>query len=185
MGGSTMELAAFNELPPAAAEHELRACCASPAWAATIAAGRPYPHLDSLLAAGDAALAALDWTEIGKALAAHPRIGDRPTGGGREARWSAGEQSGMRQADDEVRSALVEANQRYEDRFDHVFLICATGLGPAELLAAARRRLGNDPIAEQAEVRTELAKIVQLRLRKLFATPEAAPGGAAPAGSEV
>ncbi len=84
----------------------------------------------------------------------------------------AGEQAGMDGAAADLRAELVAANRAYEERFGHVFLICATGLGAAEMLAALRARYGNDAAAERTVVRAELAKIVDLRLAKLAAGPE-------------
>jgi 2-oxo-4-hydroxy-4-carboxy-5-ureidoimidazoline decarboxylase len=46
--------------------------------------------------------------------------------------------------------------------------VCATGRSAAELLAVCRARLGNDPATERRVVLGELAKINQLRLRKLL-----------------
>jgi len=66
-----------------------------------------------------------------------------------------------------VLGALARANGEYERRFGHVFLICASGRPAEQILAEARRRLGNDAVAEQQEVRTELAGIVLLRLERL------------------
>jgi 2-oxo-4-hydroxy-4-carboxy-5-ureidoimidazoline decarboxylase len=50
-----------------------------------------------------------------------------------------------------------------------VFLICASGLTAAQMLASLRERLGHDPAAERSTVREELRKITQLRMRKLLA----------------
>ncbi|HEX2774652.1 MAG TPA: 2-oxo-4-hydroxy-4-carboxy-5-ureidoimidazoline decarboxylase, partial [Micromonosporaceae bacterium] len=75
--------------------------------------------------------------------------------------------SGVAGADPQVRAALVEANREYEERFGHVFLIFATGRTEAEILAAARARLGNDDEAERRVVREELGRIARLRLSKL------------------
>ena len=55
--------------------------------------------------------------QIRQALDAHPRIGERAPGTGREAAWSATEQSGMDSATADVKAALIEANRAYEDRF--------------------------------------------------------------------
>jgi len=158
----------FNALPAEAAEAELLSCCASPAWAGQLAAWRPYPDLPALLVAAGAASRGLTWAEVAQALTAHPRIGERPTGPGREAAWSRREQAGVAGADDVTRQALAEANQRYEDRFGHVFLVCASGRSDSELLAAARARLDNDEAIERTVVRDELGKIAQLRLERLF-----------------
>ncbi|WP_243725551.1 2-oxo-4-hydroxy-4-carboxy-5-ureidoimidazoline decarboxylase [Actinomadura rubrisoli] len=163
-----MTVERLNALSGERARDELLTCCASRRWADAVAAGRPYAGLEALRSASAAALADLDWGEVEKALAAHPRIGDRVRGGDREAAWSRGEQSGVDGAAAELRKALVEGNRAYEERFGHVFLICATGLSAAEMLAALRARLANDPGTEREVVRDELAKIVDLRLAKLL-----------------
>ena len=48
-----------------------------------------------------------------------------------------------------------------------MFLIAAAGRSGADLLAAARARLDHDDATERAVVRTELARIVDLRLERL------------------
>jgi 2-oxo-4-hydroxy-4-carboxy-5-ureidoimidazoline decarboxylase len=160
-------LARFNALPDDEAERELLACCAAPAWACAVAEGRPYQDLAALQAAADSALAALTWPDIVQALSAHPRIGQRAEGEAQDAAWSREEQSGMASAEEDTKAALAEANREYERRFDHVFLIFATGKSPAEMLEAARARLANDEATEREAVRGELAKITQLRLERL------------------
>jgi 2-oxo-4-hydroxy-4-carboxy-5-ureidoimidazoline decarboxylase len=164
----SLALAEFNASTAADAERELRSCCASRRWARFVAAGRPYPDLAALLAAADAALAGLAWPDIEEALAAHPRIGDRITGQDRESAWSRREQAGMDTAGASTRAALTAANREYEERFGHVFLIFASGRTDAELLAAARDRLRNDPATERDQVRTELGKIARSRLQRLW-----------------
>jgi 2-oxo-4-hydroxy-4-carboxy-5-ureidoimidazoline decarboxylase len=143
---------------------ELLACCASRRWALHIDAGGPYPDLDKLLATSDAEIKALSWRDVTEALAAHPRIGDRPPDDGTEAEWSRQEQSTAVGAEAE----LAAANREYERRFDRVFLIRATGRTGPEILAELRRRLANDEVAERAEVRRELSGIVRLRLARCF-----------------
>ncbi|GAA0358686.1 2-oxo-4-hydroxy-4-carboxy-5-ureidoimidazoline decarboxylase [Microbispora corallina] len=147
---------------------DLRACCASAAWADAVAARGPYPDLGALLDAGRTALAGLGWADVEEALAAHPRIGERPAGGGREGAWSRSEQSGAAGADTAVLDAIREGNAAYEARFGHVYLVCATGRGAGEMLALLRARLDNDDETERGVVREELAKIVALRLAKLW-----------------
>ncbi|GAA1742574.1 2-oxo-4-hydroxy-4-carboxy-5-ureidoimidazoline decarboxylase [Luedemannella helvata] len=158
-------LARFNDLVREQAEEELLACCAVPEWAARVALGRPYPSVGSLTALGLEALADLSWDQVAQALAAHPRIGERAAGGSREAAWSRREQGDAAEAPEAA--ALHEANVAYEERFGHVFLIFASGRTPAEMLAAARARLGNDEQTERRVVRAELARIVRLRLERL------------------
>lgn len=158
----------LNTLPASAAEPALHACCAATGWITAIVAGRPYPDRVTLLDRSADLLATLDWPSIREALDAHPRIGERAAGAGREASWSAAEQSAMDSATAEVKAALVEANRAYEERFGQVFLIFATGRTDTEMLAAARQRVGHDEATERAVVRTELTRIVALRLTKLL-----------------
>jgi 2-oxo-4-hydroxy-4-carboxy-5-ureidoimidazoline decarboxylase len=162
-------LASFNQLPADRAVEELMSCCASVLWATAVAAGRPYFDVAALTASAGDVLSGLGWPAISDALAAHPRIGQRPTGAGREAAWSRREQAGVTESSPEILARLAEANRAYEDHFGHVFLIFASGRTDIEMLAAARQRLCNDDETERAVVRGELAKIVTLRLERLLA----------------
>jgi 2-oxo-4-hydroxy-4-carboxy-5-ureidoimidazoline decarboxylase len=156
----------FNALPREQAEAELMACCAAPTWAGRVAARRPYVDAGALLAAAED-VRDLDDADVGAALAAHPRIGERATGDPPEAASSRREQAGMDAAADDVRVAMAEGNVAYEQRFDRVFLICASGRSAEEMLAALRGRLGNDDATERRVVAEELSRITRLRLEKL------------------
>jgi len=157
-------LAAFNALDDAAVRRRLAECCTSPGWVAAVAGKRPYAGVDELLAASDAAVAALSEEELAAALAGHPRIGERQDAGS----WSGQEQAGVASAADQVRRALADGNAAYEQRFGHIYLVCATGRSGAELLDLLHQRLGNDDGAEWQVVGAELARINQIRLRKLL-----------------
>lgn len=161
-------LARFNDLAPADAERELLSCCASRAWAAAVAAGRPYRTVAEAVAAGGDRVAGLGWADVLEALAAHPRIGERASGPGREAGWSRREQAGTAGAGPEILAALREGNEAYERRFGHIYLVRAAGRDATELLAMLRARLGNDEAAEREVVRRELAEITRLRLARLL-----------------
>ncbi|MEV0341982.1 2-oxo-4-hydroxy-4-carboxy-5-ureidoimidazoline decarboxylase [Nocardia sp. NPDC050713] len=158
----------FDALSNAAATDALLACCASPAWVRGVLAGRPYRSAERLYETADAVLATLPEDEIDRALAGHPRIGDRT-----DSADSAREQSGMAEAADSVRAALAEGNRAYEQRFGHRYLVCATGRSGAELLDLLTARLHNDPATERAVMRTELAKINRIRLRRLLGEVQA------------
>ena len=156
-----MTLDEWNALDAAAAERELRQVCAAPRWAREVAASRPHPDLASLQAMAEVTLTDADLDE---AMAGHPRIGDRSAGGA-----SGREQSGVAGADAAVLAALADANRAYEQRFGHVYLVCATGRSAQELLDILRARLGNDPATERAVALAELAAINRLRIARMFA----------------
>jgi 2-oxo-4-hydroxy-4-carboxy-5-ureidoimidazoline decarboxylase len=159
----------LNGLTPDAVKRELRACCASARWIEAVAAARPYSGEAALLAASDDAVASLTDADLREALDGHPRIGDRKVEAGS---LSGQEQAGVRGADDSLRQALDAGNAEYESRFGHIYLACATGRTASELLALLRERLSNDPGTEWRVVASELAKINQIRLRKLLGTAE-------------
>jgi 2-oxo-4-hydroxy-4-carboxy-5-ureidoimidazoline decarboxylase len=153
----------LNGLDAAALSDELRRCCASEAWIAGMTARAPFADAEAVFeAARDVwwALGPADWRE---AFAAHPRIGDRSLGEG----WSKSEQAGVEGAPAEIARELARGNDAYERRFGFVFLVCATGSSAAELLAALKSRLGNEPDAELRIAATEQAAIMRLRLARL------------------
>ena len=158
-------LAELNALPARDFEQLLLRCCAAPGWARQVTGGRPYASLADLLAAADAAWAARDPGDLDAAMAGHPRIGERRLSG-----WSAQEQAGVQAGagtDPATVTALADGNAAYEQRFGHVFLICATGRGQAEILAELHRRMSNDPATERETTAAEIGKINDIRLRKL------------------
>ncbi|MEU6186052.1 2-oxo-4-hydroxy-4-carboxy-5-ureidoimidazoline decarboxylase [Nocardia sp. NPDC047038] len=157
-------IAAFDALSADAAYRAALGCCSSPEFARSLVAGRPYRSVEALLEAADGALARLPESELDSAMAGHPRIGERP-----HSAASAQEQAGVAGSADAVRAALAEGNRAYEERFGHIYLVCASGKSGKELLALLTARLRNDPETERQVVRTELGKINRIRLRALLA----------------
>ncbi|HET8601145.1 MAG TPA: 2-oxo-4-hydroxy-4-carboxy-5-ureidoimidazoline decarboxylase [Segeticoccus sp.] len=155
----------LNADPAAQVLPTLLACCDVPAWADAVLAGRPYASAQELYAVADAAARDFSPAEVDRALAAHPRIGQRVRGNGTGAGWSRQEQSGVA-TDSATQQALQDGNRAYENRFGRVFLICATGLSSEEILSSLRERLEHDEQTEAAVVAEELRKIALLRLSK-------------------
>ncbi|NIH83276.1 2-oxo-4-hydroxy-4-carboxy-5-ureidoimidazoline decarboxylase [Amycolatopsis granulosa] len=161
-----MTLEEFNSAAPGPLTTALRACCDVPAWADKVRAGRPYANAGALVAVADQAARELTAAEVDRALAAHPRIGERAQGKDVESAWSRQEQSAVG-GDPGTAAALIEGNRAYEAKFGRVFLICATGLSGEQILANLRERLGHTPEEEAPVVAGELRKIAVLRVRKL------------------
>jgi 2-oxo-4-hydroxy-4-carboxy-5-ureidoimidazoline decarboxylase len=162
-------LSRWNFLPASAAANEILPCCGSKAWADAITARRPWPDEKVLLTASDEvwhSLSESDWLE---AFRSHPRIGESSTPKGvspRAATWSEQEQRSIAQGGEAVRLALAGANREYERRFNRVFIVCATGKSPEEILKIVQRRLNNDERTELLEVAEQQRQITQIRLRK-------------------
>jgi len=157
-----MDVAEFDALPDDDAAALLRRCADVPSFATALLAGRPHRSAAGLLAAARAQAAGWTDAEVAAALADHPRIGERPAGG-----LPAAEQAGVDPADADVARRLTEGNRRYEERFGRIYLVRAAGRTGPELLALLEQRLGNDPAAEAAVTRGQLAEIALLRLAGL------------------
>jgi allantoicase len=160
----------LNALSSAEATRELLAANASTAWAAAVAAARPFTGLQHLLEASDAAWAAAGEAGLREAFTGHPRIGERGAEkpqSAQEQAWASQEQAGAAAADEQIRRRLADGNRAYEARFGHIFLICASGRSAAELLAALEGRLANAPEVELTVAAEEQRKITHLRLQKL------------------
>lgn len=166
--GTVAPLDLLNVLPESAAASRLLVCCGSKAWAWNVARARPFGTPDDLFAAAETAFDQLDRDDWLEAFAAHPRIGERATGEDQSSRWSEQEQAGTEGAPAEILDELAQANRLYEDRFGHVFLVCATGKSAFEMLNLLSERLGNDRETELKVAAGEQRKITRLRLEKML-----------------
>jgi len=158
-----MTLEEVNRLGPLRARNEFLQCCGSSRWAAAMAEARPFATVDVMQTRASAIWSSLgrsDWLE---AFAAHPKIGEaRPL-----SAWSSAEQAGMQTADARAKARLADLNAVYEARFGYIFIVCATGRSPAEMLSLLETRLGNDVERELPIAADEQRKITALRLTKL------------------
>jgi 2-oxo-4-hydroxy-4-carboxy-5-ureidoimidazoline decarboxylase len=159
----------WNRLPVEDAVKAIMPCCGSKAWAAGMAARRPFTDVTTLLAVSDETwsnLTAADWMD---AFLSHPRIGESrapQSASARSADWSTQEQRNVAAADESAKIALTEANREYEQRFHHIFIVCATGKSVPEILGILRRRLQNDADEELREAAEQQRQITRIRLTK-------------------
>ncbi|MER5931085.1 2-oxo-4-hydroxy-4-carboxy-5-ureidoimidazoline decarboxylase [Streptomyces sp. NPDC002054] len=159
----TPGLTRFNTLDDSAATAELHEVCASAAWGGKLLAQRPFSSAETLFAASDAAMAELTVADLEEAMAGHPPIG-RPKPGDPT---SAREQRGMAGASEELKTELLELNLAYQEKFGHVFLICATGATGEQMRDAVKVRIENTAEVEREIARGELVKINRIRLTRL------------------
>ena len=166
-------LSRLNRLSAHEARTAFGRCCGSARWIERMVEARPFSDPPHLFAAAEDA-----WNRVGpddwrEAFALHPRIGDLDALRARFAstrEWARGEQAGALRAAEEVLDALARENRAYEQRFGHVFIVCASGKTAAEMLDLLRDRLGNEPPTELRIAAGEQAKITRLRLEKLLAS---------------
>ncbi|MFI7102674.1 2-oxo-4-hydroxy-4-carboxy-5-ureidoimidazoline decarboxylase [Streptomyces sp. NPDC050161] len=165
---TTPGLARFNAADDGGAEAALHEVCASRAWGRALRARRPYATTEALFAASDAAMAELTAADLAEAMAGHPPIG-RPKPGDPT---SSREQSGMAASSDALKAEMLELNLAYQEKFGHVFLICASGRTGEQMRDAVRNRIDNSPEQEREIVRRELGKINRIRLARMTDTAE-------------
>lgn len=162
----------LNSATPDAAEAALLTCCGSGYWARQVAAHRPYPDLDALLAAGDEASYDLAPSDLAEALASEPLDPTVPQQGSHPRAPVDSRGRGTYTA---VHTALRAAHAAYESRFGHSFVICLDDAAPDEaldlLLSGIRSRLGNDPEDERAIAADELRRLARGRLARLTVAP--------------
>jgi 2-oxo-4-hydroxy-4-carboxy--5-ureidoimidazoline (OHCU) decarboxylase len=143
-------LDAFNTAPADDARKVLLDCLHSPRWAERVTHHRPYPDVDSLLAASDEAAYDLSPRDLTDALAAEtlPTLPDDAYGA--------------------AHTALSAANAAYETKFGHVFVISLADVPREErlnhVLTAIRSRLANEPEEERVVVAEELRRLTKGRL---------------------
>ena len=146
-----MTVEEFNRLPAEQAEAELLRCCGATRWVREMISRRPFSSLKSCCAVADEVWARMERGDILEAFSHHPRIGD--VEGLRKkfastAKWASGEQSGVNAADESTLKELADRNQAYEQKFGHIFIVCATGKTANEMLEILKGRFGNDPKSE-------------------------------------
>jgi 2-oxo-4-hydroxy-4-carboxy-5-ureidoimidazoline decarboxylase len=151
--------------------HEaLLKCSGSRVWCEEMSRLRPFSGEEDFVEKSRRAwekLSIEDWLD---AFRSHPKIGDVENLRKRfssTAAWASAEQSGVSSASEETLKGLAEGNARYEDRFGHIFIVCASGKTAEEMLSILNGRLGNERRVELGIAIGEHQKITQLRIEKL------------------
>src|SRR5262249_25338675 len=168
--GTTNEiLARWNHLSSTEAGNDILPCCGASAWARGMADRRPIADEASLLNASDETWRSLTESDWAEAFRTHPRIGESKAESPlarQAAAWSTDEQRSVSGAEDAVKMALAQANREYEKRFGQIFIVCATGKSPAEILQILKRRMQNDRATEVQEAAEQQRQITHIRLKK-------------------
>ena len=158
----------WNALESEDAAHEVLPCCGSHAWAKGLVARRPFASADELFTVSDQIWWNLQEPDWQQAFDNYPRIGQQhaPIATAESLKWSSEEQRTATSSDEQVKTALANANRRYEDKFGRIFIVCASGRSASEILGILERRMENSPDAELKEAAEQQRQITQLRLRR-------------------
>jgi 2-oxo-4-hydroxy-4-carboxy-5-ureidoimidazoline decarboxylase len=166
-----MTLEEFNIQSAAAIKQQLLQCCGSTAWVEEMLKRIPYTSLLSLQENADAAWNITEEEDWKEAFTHHPAIGDMHSLKEKFAsthHLASAEQSSMAYAEDAVLAELKNLNEEYYRKFGYIFIICATGKSPAEMLNALKKRISGSAQGEIRIAAEEQRKIMHLRIVKLF-----------------
>lgn len=143
------------------ARRRLEAALGVGRWVDEVADGGPYPTVEALASAVDAAAGRLTDEEVDEAV-------------GRLDAVSASEGSGLPpgdgldRTDEGVDAALARGDTVYQRRFGRALLIRTRGRAREEVLDELQRRLKNDPADEAAEVKQQLRELAVQRVTAMF-----------------
>jgi len=84
-------------------------------------ARRPFDSSEAVAKTADNAWSQCEHRDWQEAFSHHPRIGDNVSG------QEAQEQAGAQAASLQVKEELAAVNRRYEEKFGHIYIVCATG----------------------------------------------------------
>jgi 2-oxo-4-hydroxy-4-carboxy-5-ureidoimidazoline decarboxylase len=167
-----MTLDQLNRLSEADATAAFTQCCTSSRWVERMVIDRPFESLAEMLEISDRIWEECDVDDYLEAFQGHPRIGDVESLAKKYANtktWAGGEQKGVEVADRALLERLAQGNADYEEKFGHIFIVCATGKSAAEMFALLEARMPNDPKTEVIVAAEEQNKITRIRLKKLLA----------------
>lgn len=160
----------LNQLPEIELRELLTQCCGSKAYTKILAQMRPYLNLNDLIEKSNHTWYNLthgDWIE---AFSKHPMIGDLDKLKEKYSQhdsWSSEEQSGVRDAQEEIIKQLALKNEEYYEKFGFIFIVFASGKTAEEMLELLNERLENGKLVEIEIAGREQNKITRLRLQNL------------------
>lgn len=166
-----MTIAEFDRVDFEHKKELLSKCCGSSAWVLKMLHA---PFAEDLVDLEETAeekwyeCSEADWLE---AFTHHPKIGDVDSlkeKFSNTVAWASKEQGEVEKATETVLLQLAEHNEKYEQKFGYIFIVCATGKSAEEMLELLQSRLPNNPSDEIKIAAEEQLRITKLRLEKLF-----------------
>ncbi|MGO1948275.1 MAG: 2-oxo-4-hydroxy-4-carboxy-5-ureidoimidazoline decarboxylase [Mycobacteriaceae bacterium] len=155
-------IADINQMTPTQVAAMVGDLLYSPQLGEAVATAMPFRNLEHLLDSAHRELLRLPRVEVLTSIKAHPVLGQKTTD-----IYSREEQSFILESPPEVLTQIADLCRRYEERFHHLFLVCAQGIGGHEVLRLLQRRLDNPTVTEWETTVRELGRINILRLRSV------------------
>ncbi len=135
-------------------------------WIAEAAWGsRPFGSVDELVASMTAVVGTAGHDRQLALIREHPELATATVL--TAASTSEQASAGLDRLDSELRDRLLAATAAYRERFAFPFVICVREHDLAGILAAAERRLDNEPAVEVEAAIAQIGKIAALRLESV------------------
>lgn len=161
-----MTLADFNLLDKKNVHELLFSCCSSKKWTEHMMNYFPFASEKDLINKSIKVwydeCKAEDWRE---SFTHHPKIGDINS---LKEKFASKEQASITTADEETIHQLAFLNNRYENKFGFIFIVCATGKSASEMLQLIKDRVENSVEEELHIAMAEQQKITIIRLKKII-----------------
>ena len=174
-------LSQFNQLATALAWTQIFRCCSSNKWADLMVASRPYHSMAQLAETANTHWQCMEEPDLLEAFAGHPQIGDMDlldddfpktdgfaSHGAPSHDFAIQEQASVAQATMRMSELLAQHNLVYLTKFGFIFIICASGKSPEQMLELLQSRGANTREQELVNAAEEQRKITQLRIEKAF-----------------
>jgi 2-oxo-4-hydroxy-4-carboxy-5-ureidoimidazoline decarboxylase len=166
-----MNIESLNELIQQQAINAFMQCNTSETWCKKMVASRPFSDAQSVFEQADIHWKQSIAKDLLQAFDGHPEIGDVSTlrEKYKNTAESAGhEQSGVNTASENTLHLLAQGNQDYKDKFDFIFIVCASGRSAGEMLELLVERFPNSREQELVNAAEEQRKITHIRLENLL-----------------
>ena len=167
-----MSLDEINNADQNKVREELSKCCGSFIWQEKMVEKLPFKNDEAIFSCAEKIwfqeCTEKDWLE---AFTHHPKIGDLKSLEKKFANtksWASNEQAGVNIANQKILQELSSLNERYENKFGYIFIVCATGKSADEMLQILKSRINNTAEREIKIAMEEQNKITKIRLEKLM-----------------
>lgn len=165
-----MNLEHINSMTMQEREEQFYKCLSCKRIVNELVQGAPFESKDQLFEKLENLWSDASEEEKLEAFLGHPKIGDIKSLRAKYSNtksWSSNEQSGAMEAAEETLQELADWNDKYEQKFGFIFIVCATGKSALEMLDLLKDRYPNDRNQEIDIAANEQLKITKLRLEKI------------------
>lgn len=163
---SLQKIDAINALDIDSTKKLLLEFCSSTQWIESMVNARPYKDSEHMLSLAESLWLQASEADILEAFLGHPKIGDLNALKNKYAHHATSEQGQVADAQEEILQQLQQCNERYEQQFGFIFIVCATGKSASQMLNLIKQRIINSRDDELRNGANEQLKIIHLRIQR-------------------